>query len=97
MKLGNPYDVYSELEASITGSAHRFPAVQAKNKLEVFFAAQTGKLKAGATPKPLVIFVDELDCLMTPNQTVLHDLFDWPVRHRGLAIIGVSNTIDLPA
>jgi len=44
-----------------------------------------------------IVLVDEMDLLVTRNQTVLYNLFEWPARpHSGLAVIGVANTMDLP-
>ena len=44
-----------------------------------------------------IVLVDEMDLLVTRNQTVLYNLFEWPARPRsGLAVIGVANTMDLP-
>lgn len=55
-----------------------------------------------ATPssrrKFLVLLVDEMDALMTKQQQVLYQLFEWcRLPHSRLAVIGISNTIDLPA
>ena len=50
----------------------------------------------------IVLLVDEIDYLVTPQQTVLHNLFDWPIRgfknksRAQLIVIGISNTINLP-
>uniref|UniRef100_A0A7S1B3H3 Origin recognition complex subunit 1 n=1 Tax=Corethron hystrix TaxID=216773 RepID=A0A7S1B3H3_9STRA len=47
---------------------------------------------------PVVLLVDEIDYLVTPKQTVLYDLFDWPSKEGGapLIIVAISNTINLP-
>lgn len=46
-----------------------------------------------------ILLLDEIDYLVTEKQTVLYNLFDWPMRQGGqgnLVIIGISNTINLP-
>ncbi len=44
-----------------------------------------------------VLLVDELDYLLTRQQEVLYNLFDWPTfPHSRLIVLGISNTIDLP-
>ena len=44
-----------------------------------------------------VFLVDELDYLITRDQSVLYNLFDWPQRkNANLVIIGIANTLDLP-
>ena len=41
--------------------------------------------------------VDELDLLVTRNQSVLYNLFDWPTRKDSrLVVVGIANTMDLP-
>ncbi len=41
--------------------------------------------------------MDELDFLVTRQQSVLYNLFDWPQRrHARLVVIGIANTMDLP-
>lgn len=40
--------------------------------------------------------VDEIDVLMTKDQGVLYNLFEWPVRPGAqLSVIGIANTHDL--
>jgi origin recognition complex subunit 1 len=44
-----------------------------------------------------VVLLDEIDQLVTRNQLVLYNLFDWPRRaHSKLIVIGIANTMDLP-
>jgi len=45
-----------------------------------------------------VALVDELDFLLTKQQTVLYNFFEWPTKDCGvrLCVIGVANTMDLP-
>lgn len=44
-----------------------------------------------------VILLDELDCLLTKNQSILYNLFEWPQRKKAnLIVLSVANTLDLP-
>ncbi len=44
-----------------------------------------------------VMLVDELDQLVTSNQKVIYNLFDWPNRpSSSLIVIAIANTMDLP-
>lgn len=44
-----------------------------------------------------MVLLDEIDQLVTRNQLVLYNLFDWPRRaHSKLIVIGIANTMDLP-
>ncbi|KAI6238590.1 hypothetical protein M3Y99_00662200 [Aphelenchoides fujianensis] len=41
--------------------------------------------------------VDELDFLVTKTQSVIYDVYDWAANpHSNVAVIGISNTLDLP-
>ena len=50
----------------------------------------------------IVCLVDEIDYLVTNKQTVVYNLFDWPIRgfiaksKAQLIILGISNTLNLP-
>lgn len=44
-----------------------------------------------------VLLVDEIDMLMTRDQSVLYNVFSWPhLPGARLAVIGIANTLDLP-
>lgn len=48
-------------------------------------------------PMTKVLLVDELDYLITKDQSVLYNLFEWPQRkNANLIVISVANTLDLP-
>ncbi|KAJ1632616.1 P-loop containing nucleoside triphosphate hydrolase protein, partial [Pavlovales sp. CCMP2436] len=48
-------------------------------------------------PHCTILIADEIDYLVTKNQGLLYNLFDWSSRaHAQLALIGISNTVDLP-
>jgi len=41
--------------------------------------------------------MDELDLLVTKNQRVMYNLFNWPsLPYSRLVVIAVANTMDLP-
>jgi origin recognition complex subunit 1 len=50
----------------------------------------------------IVCLVDEIDYLVTNKQTVVYNLFDWPIRgfiaksEAQLIVLGISNTLNLP-
>ena len=46
-----------------------------------------------------ILLLDEVDYLVTKDQAVLYNIFDWPKQAGGtgdLVVIGISNTINLP-
>lgn len=49
-----------------------------------------------------VVLLDEIDYMLTKKQTVLYNLFDWPIRgalaksYAQLIVLGISNTLNLP-
>ncbi|XP_058223873.1 origin of replication complex subunit 1A-like isoform X2 [Rhododendron vialii] len=47
--------------------------------------------------RPCILLIDELDLLVTRNQSVLYNILDWPTKpHSKLIVIGIANTMDLP-
>ncbi|KAF5212716.1 putative origin recognition complex subunit [Clavispora lusitaniae] len=47
--------------------------------------------------KPLIVLMDELDQIVTKNQNVMYNFFNWPTyANAKLIIIAVANTMDLP-
>ena len=100
MELRHPFDAYTVLweavSASISSKERKSPAVAA-SLLEKHFST---KMKAGQEQRPVtVLLLDEIDYLVTKDQTVLYNFFDWPLREGGvgkLVVVGISNTINLP-
>lgn len=46
---------------------------------------------------PLVVLLDELDQVVTKNQAVMYNFFNWPTyQNSKLIVIAVANTMDLP-
>ncbi|KAL2540899.1 Origin of replication complex subunit 1A [Abeliophyllum distichum] len=47
--------------------------------------------------RPCILLIDELDLLVTRNQSVLYNILDWPTKPNSkLIVIGIANTMDLP-
>ncbi|KAF5740602.1 origin of replication complex subunit 1B-like [Tripterygium wilfordii] len=47
--------------------------------------------------RPCILLIDELDLLVTRNQSVLYNILDWPTKpHSKLIVIAIANTMDLP-
>ena len=53
---------------------------------------------SGGTQRPAtILLVDEMDQLVTRSQSVLYNIFEWPMHKDScLSVIGIANTIDLP-
>lgn len=46
---------------------------------------------------PVVVIMDELDQLVTKNQNIVYNFFNWPsLPHSKLIVIAIANTMDLP-
>ena len=65
----------------------------ARHMLEDLFSG-TGR-PAGAPVT--VLLVDEIDMLLSRDQSVLYNLFGWPQQPGArLVVLGIANTLDLP-
>ncbi|EPX70472.1 origin recognition complex subunit Orc1 [Schizosaccharomyces octosporus yFS286] len=89
MKVTNANQAYSSLWESLTGE--RVTPLHAMELLDNRFNH----------PSPnrcsCVVLMDELDQLVTNNQKVLYNFFNWPsLPHSRLIVIAVANTMDLP-
>ena len=94
LKLHSPADAYTVLWKSISG--HHASAITAKKKLTSHFEALKSSISSSDAPT-LVCLVDEIDFLMTSNQSVIYNILDWPTTPMSrLVIIGLANTMDLP-
>ncbi|ODQ64513.1 origin recognition complex subunit 1 [Nadsonia fulvescens var. elongata DSM 6958] len=90
MKLANPHSAYERLWEEISGG-QRVSASNAVVLLENEFK------RAKQSRTPLVILMDELDQLVTQNQGVMYNFFNWPTYHHSrLIVVAVANTMDLP-
>lgn len=89
MKVTDPHQSYSLLWEALKGD--RVSPSHALDLLEKEFS----------TPSPrrvsCVVLMDELDQLVTKNQSVMYNFFNWPaLRHSRLVVLAVANTMDLP-
>ncbi|ONK59756.1 uncharacterized protein A4U43_C08F10220 [Asparagus officinalis] len=91
LKLASPENIYKVIYEALTGN--RVGWKKALNCLNERFSDgnRVGK------NQPCVLLIDELDLLLTRNQSVLYNVLDWPTKPRSnLIIIGIANTMDLP-
>ena len=89
MKVTDPHHSYSLLWEAIRGE--RIAPAQAQTLLEREFSTPSPRRV------PVVVLMDELDQLVTRNQAVMYNFFNWPSqRHSRLIVLAVANTMDLP-
>ena len=89
MKVTNPYQAYTLLWEALKGQ--RTSASQALDLLEREFNNPSPRRV------PCVVLMDELDQLVTKNQGIMYNFFNWPsLRHSRLIVLAVANTMDLP-
>eukprot|EP00250_Pteridium_aquilinum_P007910 c17528_g1_i1 orf=675-3434(-) len=93
LRLTSPEHLYTVLHEALTG--HHVGWKKALQLLDERFSNPKPSRRVDA--RPCILFIDELDLLVTRNQSVLYNVFDWPTRpHSRLFVIGIANTIDLP-
>ncbi|KAF2761996.1 P-loop containing nucleoside triphosphate hydrolase protein, partial [Pseudovirgaria hyperparasitica] len=89
MKVTDPHQSYSLLWEALKGD--RVSPSQALDLLEREFSSPSPRRI------PCVVLMDELDQLVTKNQSVMYNFFNWPsLRHARLIVLAVANTMDLP-
>lgn len=89
MKVTDPHQSYSLLWEALKGD--RVSPGHALNLLEHEFSHPNPRRI------PCVVLMDELDQLVTRNQSVMYNFFNWPaLRHSRLIVLAVANTMDLP-
>lgn len=89
MKVTDPHQAYSLLWEALRGE--RVSPGQALRLLEAEFSAPSPRRV------PCVVLMDELDQLVTKDQSVMYNFFNWPgLRHSRLIVLAVANTMDLP-
>ena len=101
MELPNPENAYNLILREITGISG-VTAVTACNILSDIF--RKGKLpkkyknfENRNLNKMKLILLDELDNLITNNQNLLYNLFDWPhEKNSKIIMVGIANTMDFP-
>ncbi|KAI2620785.1 ATPase [Xylaria nigripes] len=89
MKITDPHQSYCLLWEALRGQ--RVSPSQALDLLEREFNNPSPRRV------PCVVLMDELDQLVTKNQSVMYNFFNWPgLRHSHLIVLAVANTMDLP-
>ena len=89
MKVTDPHQSYSLLWEALRGD--RVSPSHALDLLEREFSNPSPRRV------PCVVLMDELDQLVTRNQSVMYNFFNWPgLRHSRLIVLAVANTMDLP-
>ena len=89
MKVTDPHQSYSLLWEALKGD--RVSSAHALELLEREFSTPSPRRV------PCVVLMDELDQLVTRNQGVIYNFFNWPqLRHSKLIVLAVANTMDLP-
>jgi origin recognition complex subunit 1 len=89
MKVTDPHQAYSLLWQALRGD--RVSPSHALELLEKEFSTPSPRRV------PCVVLMDELDQLVTKNQSVMYNFFNWPgLRHSRLIVLAVANTMDLP-
>nr|AAK69447.1 origin recognition complex 1 [Arabidopsis thaliana] len=93
LKLASPENIYSVIYEGLSG--HRVGWKKALQSLNERFAE--GKKIGKENEKPCILLIDELDVLVTRNQSVLYNILDWPTKPNSkLVVLGIANTMDLP-
>ncbi|KAF1989472.1 P-loop containing nucleoside triphosphate hydrolase protein [Aulographum hederae CBS 113979] len=89
MKVTDPHQSYSLLWEALRGD--RVSPSHALDLLTREFSSPSPRRV------PCVVLMDELDQLVTKNQSVMYNFFNWPqLRHSRLIVLAVANTMDLP-
>ncbi|KAL8241431.1 hypothetical protein R6Q59_014785 [Mikania micrantha] len=93
LKLAAPENIYRVIYEALTG--HRVSWKKALNLLNDKFS--NGIKSSKDDDRPCILLIDELDLLVTRNQSVLYNILDWPTKPNSkLIVIGIANTMDLP-
>ncbi|XP_010247189.1 PREDICTED: origin of replication complex subunit 1A-like [Nelumbo nucifera] len=93
LKLASPENIYRVIYEALSG--HRVSWKKALHLLNERFSE--GNKVNKEDNQPCILLIDELDLLVTRNQSVLYNILDWPTKpHSKLVVIGIANTMDLP-
>lgn len=98
--MRHPCEAYGKFWESLTGQKHSGSHQAACEKLKKYFTTpKSGGKKQEESVS--VLLLDEIDYLITENQVVMYDFFDWPklasetVNGKRLVVVGISNTLNL--
>ncbi|RDX81697.1 Origin of replication complex subunit 1A, partial [Mucuna pruriens] len=93
LKLASPENIYRVIYEALNG--HRVSWKKALHMLNERFVE--GKKTREEADRPCILLIDELDLLVSRNQSVLYNILDWPTMpHFKIIVIGIANTMDLP-
>ncbi|KAK4780084.1 hypothetical protein SAY87_016190 [Trapa incisa] len=93
LKLASPENIYKVIYEALTG--HRVSWRKALQLLNERFS--DGTRNGREHDRPCILLIDELDLLVTRNQSVLYNILHWPTKPNSkLIVIGIANTMDLP-
>ncbi|KAF8395856.1 hypothetical protein HHK36_019810 [Tetracentron sinense] len=93
LKLASPENIYRVIYEALSG--HRVSWKKAFHLLNERFS--DGNKVGKEDNQPCILLIDELDLLVTRNQSVLYNILDWPTKPNSkLVVIGIANTMDLP-
>ncbi|XP_075634344.1 origin of replication complex subunit 1-like [Castanea sativa] len=93
LKLASPENIYRVIYEALSG--HRVSWKKALHLLNERFS--DGEKVGKQDDRPCILLIDELDLLVTRNQSVLYNILDWPTRPNSkIIVIGIANTMDLP-
>ncbi|RZC92035.1 hypothetical protein C5167_027924 [Papaver somniferum] len=91
LKLASPENIYRVICEKLSG--HRVSWKKALSLLNERFSDNSEVHSS----QPCVLLIDELDLLVTRNQSVIYNILDWPTKlYSKLVVIGIANTMDLP-
>ena len=95
LRLQAPAQAYTVLWRGING-AHASSKV-AKKQLESLFENASMNKHLNKSRKVTVCLVDELDFLLTRDEEVVYNFFNWPLLQDSIfVVIGIANVMDLP-
>ena len=91
MKVTDPHQSYSLLWEALHNER-----VSPSHALELLDREFSNSL-SNSDKMPCVVLMDELDQLVTKNQSVMYNFFNWPnLENSRLVVLAVANTMDLP-
>ena len=97
MKLTEPTQAYQELWLGLSGK--KVSSIHALELLTERFSKSTTNDAPWYFFKfnHSIVIMDELDLLLTKNQKVIYNFFDWPNKPNSrLIVLAIANTMDLP-
>ncbi|CAM8971528.1 unnamed protein product [Rhodiola kirilowii] len=95
LKLATPENIYRVIYEALTG--HRVSWKKALQRLNERFSEGFNSKKKD-NKRPCILLIDELDLLVTRNQSVLYNILDWPTKPNSkLIVIAASSNHFNPA